>query len=125
MKSPGWVTVSSYVPCRIAAAYSAGSVKVCTALEGIWISQRISMQALGGRPRAVRSSIFFLIDLKLHAPAANVLGRAHAELLFAGQAQLACRDAERPADFGNVQKGLILCQIFEPSKDVSMPKRCL
>src|SRR6516165_3730859 len=58
---------------------------------------------------------------EFQAPAASILGRAHAELLLAAPAQRPLRDAERPADFGNVQNGLMLCQILEPSKDVSMP----
>jgi len=37
-KSPRAATVSSTSPPRIAAAYSSGSVKVRTALEGIWTS---------------------------------------------------------------------------------------
>src|SRR5215472_4522432 len=53
--------------------------------------------------------------------APSVIPWPYAQLLFAAPAQHPRRDAERPADFGNVQKGLILCQILEPSKDVSMP----
>ena len=47
--------------------------------------------------------------------------RAHPQVLLAALAQRFFRDAERPADFGSVQKGLILEQILEPRKDVSMP----
>src|SRR5215510_7734220 len=56
-----------------------------------------------------------------YTPEGSVIAWPHAQLLLAAPAQHPLRDAERPADFGNVRKGLILCQILEPSKDVSMP----
>ena len=47
---------------------------------------------------------------RLYAAPGAVIPRADAQVLLAAPAERPLRDAERPADFGNVQKGLILEQ---------------